>query len=242
MDRYQILLGKKPPKEDLSSLKEKDYSILMKGVQTRGGSARAFNSRDYSHIGVDMASGPDRTAITVGTVRTDGSSSQSFVPVSQSSTRISIPNSGFELGDAVGADNAGIMRKMMHGLTLVGHVVRIEGFNVEVQISNTREQLEHQEAAAQYWDAERQDAERREDRYGPNDVLSYDSTNSEWVGRARPESMSENFNRAYGGEMHLGVLHQHLHMQRRLNIPEDHVIVDKNEWEEARRRLGINDV
>ena len=40
-------------------------------------------------------------------------------------------------------------------------------------------------------------------------------------------------------ESHLGELHEHPVMQRRLNIPDDHVIVDKDAWERARERLGM---
>lgn len=73
MNRYEILLGKEPPKED-----------LIQAVQNRKSSARPLDPKEISNegfqenltMGVDFGSG-DSTSV-IRTIRTDSSSSSSF--------------------------------------------------------------------------------------------------------------------------------------------------------------------
>ena len=41
-----------------------------------------------------------------------------------------------------------------------------------------------------------------------------------------------------GQVSHQGILHDHPRMQQNLKVPNDHVIIDRNEWVRARRRSG----
>ena len=165
---------------------------------------------------------------------------QTFVPSQRRAVsgsqlfRIRVHNGGYpQIGDIVGTDERGIIRKIetqqQQGLTPIGVIVRspnqeniavIRNFTVDETVQYPRV-VERITTEGLPFQRQREQIER----HGMEQQLGIS-------GRETITAAREAFETAI--VPHLGKLHEHPRMQQDLNVPDDHVVVDKADWIEAR--------
>jgi len=181
---------------------------------------------------------------------------QTFVPSQRRAVsgsqlfRIRVHNGGYpQIGDIVGTDERGIIRKIetqqQQGLTPIGVIVRspnqeniavIRNFTVDETVQYPRV-VERITTEGLPFQRQREQIERRGTE-GPQLEL-HEQIEGHGMeqqlgisGRETITAAREAFETAI--VPHLGKLHEHPRMQQDLNVPDDHVVVDKADWIEAR--------
>ena len=165
---------------------------------------------------------------------------QTFVPSQRRAVsgsqlfRIRVHNGGYpQIGDIVGTNERGIIRKIetqqQQGLTPIGVIVRspnqeniavIRNFTVDETVQYPRV-VERITTEGLPFQRQREQIEK----HGMEQQLGIS-------GRETITAAREAFETAI--VPHLGKLHEHPRMQQDLNVPDDHVVVDKADWIEAR--------
>jgi hypothetical protein len=251
MNRYEILTGK-VPEED----KEKDYVM---GVDVGSGDSTSVWAATQPDGDILFNEDLDRLIEnlgdpSVGVTRRDVSP-PTFAPPAM--VRVQAAEN-LRAGDLVGSDGQGTIRRIVPGLVPVGIVVQPSDENNEVvmRMCTMDEQLQYTRRIEEANNRAQSSAAmaRRYAEASAEEQIVPERDRSEALFRlaeqmgmveAEAPSMGHYFQEVRGvsgatgaHSSHRGTLHEHPRMQQQLKIPQDHVIVDRNEWQRARQRRG----
>jgi len=232
MNRYEILLGKEPPKED-----------LVQAEQARESSARSLDPNNYV-MGVDVGSG-DSTSV----IQADSSNNMEtllrFVPQPGEVAFNAQNNENLHVGDIVGYDASGAITLDRLGVSPVGVVTQTslspEDNTVVVRYLTADQKARMRALHARAMQSEVVGETGVQGIQGDSGIATAQHY-EEQVSRPERERQRELI---YDSEVsgdgtqtpsHRGILHEHPRMQQNLQVPNDHVIIDRNEWVRARRR------
>ena len=241
MNRYEILTGKEPPEEERVMGVDLGTGNSTTVVTTRSSDGSVLTEAELESLWDGIPDGPID------------------IPV-QSPARFRVQNrngDSFQVGDLVCADQDGTIKPCVPGgFEPIGAVVSTSQTNATADIQIlTMEQHANQEATnqtiarrhqrvQQQRVLEQADAEEAEQRARVDELARVDVLAG--MARSIAPSMDYHFQEYPPAEgvsgasenrpSHTGNLHEHPQMQQRLKVPNNHVIVDRNEWSRARQR------
>lgn len=210
MSRYDILTGKKPK----------------------------FPKKKF--MAVDTAKGEDVTAVSqiygdsmVQRFLNHMSSPNRSMPYFSSRPLVKVPvEESLSMGEYVSTTSDGRISKLEPGRIPIGRVVDADPRDrtATVQFLSTDEQM----GAAQRMSSEARDLNRTREYRQRMETLEILNRSNIQLSDVLDTTSADPL------EPFKGPLHRHPNMEKQLNIPDDHVIVDKEEWERALRMTQHN--
>jgi hypothetical protein len=284
MNRYEILIGKEPPEYIMGvDVGSGDSTSVWAATQPDG---NILFNEDLDRLIENLSD------LSVAVTRRDVPPPTFITPPAMVRIRV---NENLQVGDLLGADGQGNIRRIVPGLVPVGIVMqptsqdgtivmrtcttdellqytrRIEEANNRAQsaaeMARNYEETSARETRQIVPESDRSEALFRlaeqmgmvgvdttsivneaqriaDERVGlggggdPSNIEEAPSMGHLFIHDGNSSSGVSGVSGSPGVPSHLGTLHEHPKMQQNLRVPNDHVIVDRNEWRRARQRRG----